>query len=122
MSERKILVVDDNQDSADSLKMLLELLGFEVRAEYDGPAALSTLEGFTPDYVLLDIGLPGMNGHEVARRLRSMPGLENTKIIAVTGWGQDQDKEASKDAGFHYHLVKPIDVDDLTKVLGAIPT
>lgn len=114
----KILVVDDNRDSADSLGMLLDLMGFTIAIAYDGETAITTAMGFEPDYVLLDIGLPGISGHEVARAFRADPVLKTAKLIAVTGWGQDHDKEATKEAGFDFHLVKPIDVDDLTKLLG----
>lgn len=115
----KILVVDDNRDSADSLGMLLELMGYTVAISYDGESAVKDASSFQPDYVLLDIGLPGMSGHDVARALRSNEILKAAKIIAVTGWGQDHDKEASKGAGFDFHLVKPVDIDQLTDLLQA---
>ena len=114
---RRILVVDDNQDSADTLSEMLTLSGYEVQTVYDGPTALQAAAAFAPQFVLLDIGLPGMNGHEVARALRMMPGLADAVLVAVTGWGQPQDREASRAAGFNHHLVKPLDFDVLMKML-----
>lgn len=116
---RRILVVDDNRDSAESLGMLLEMLGHEVRVVHDGPSVLQAALTFRPDVVLLDIGLPGMSGYEVARHLRKEGQLGATVLVAVTGWGQDSDRRRSKDAGFDHHLVKPVDLEILKKVLGA---
>ena len=89
---RGILVVDDDHDAADSLALLLTLLGHEVRTAYDGPAALRAAHGRLPRFVLLDIGLPGMDGYEVARRLREQPGRDAVRVIALTGYGREEDK------------------------------
>ncbi len=113
----RLLVVDDNRDAAESLALLLGLLGHEVRIAHDGPGALELARGFRPQVVLLDIGMPGMDGYEVARRLRQEPGLENVRLAALTGWGQPEDRRRSAEAGFDHHLVKPVDPDALTKVL-----
>ncbi len=113
----RIAVVDDNEDSADSLAMLLEMQGHEVRVANDGLAAVELLAGFQPQAVLLDIGLPGIDGFEVARRVRGQPWGRPMLLIALTGWGQQQDKEASAQAGFDHHLVKPVDPDTLAPML-----
>ena len=112
----KILVVDDNVDAAESVAMLLRLNGHEVEVAYDGESALSIAATFAPDIAFLDIGLPGMDGYEVARRLRTLPGLEALRLIAVTGYGQDKDKAAALAAGFHLHLTKPVEPGELAKL------
>ncbi|WP_246522719.1 ATP-binding protein [Gemmata palustris] len=112
-----ILVVDDNRDAADSLALLLEVKGHEVRMAHDGPEALRVLETFRPDLIVLDIGLPGMNGYEVARRVRGSTELRAVTLVALTGWGQEEDRRRTRDAGFDYHLVKPADVTEIEKVL-----
>jgi CheY-like chemotaxis protein len=106
-SGHRLLIVDDNQDAANSLAMLLKLQGHEVRVAHSGPAALEITKGYTPDVVFLDIGMPGMDGYEVARRLRQQPGLENVVLAALTGWGQKEDRRRTAEAGFNHHLVKP---------------
>src|SRR5262249_12475934 len=116
-SPRRILVVDDNEDGAESLATLLELLGHQVRTAGDGPAALVAADALPPDVILLDIGLPGMNGYEVAAHLRARQEFRTTRLIALTGWGQDADRERSREAGFDLHLVKPIDPGELRRVL-----
>jgi PAS domain S-box-containing protein len=116
-ASRKVLVVDDNQDSADSLGMLLSMRGHEVRTALDGPAALAAARTFRPDVILLDIGLPGMNGYEVARQMRQMPELNGALLIAQTGWGQEEDRRKSTEAGFDEHLVKPVDPAALQELL-----
>ena len=113
----RVLVVDDNVDSADSIAMLLQVSGHDVRVAYSGPDALETAAEYQPDIVLLDIGLPGIDGYEVARRLRSHAQLEKVKLIAVTGYGQDADRLQSQEAGFDYHLVKPVDAQKLQDLL-----
>ena len=113
----RILVVDDNVDSAKSLAMLLQLTGNEVRTAHDGPSALEVAAAFVPDVVLLDLGLPGMSGLDVARRIREMPRLKDIMLIAQTGWGQQEDRRRSEEAGFTFHLVKPVDPAVLTKLL-----
>src|SRR6202035_1696475 len=109
-SERtvRVLIVDDNVDAAESLAMLLRLWGHEVAVAHDGPGALRAAETQPPEVALLDIGLPGMDGYELARRLRPQPGLERTVLVALTGWGQEEDRRRSQEAGFDHHLVKPV--------------
>jgi PAS domain S-box-containing protein len=115
---RRILVVDDNVDSATSLVMLLQAMGYETDSAHDGIEALETAERFAPDTVLLDIGLPRLNGYEVARRLRERAG-DRYLLVALTGWGQQEDRERARDAGFDHHLVKPVDLEKLGRILGA---
>ncbi len=117
---RRILIVDDNRDAADILGVILRMDGHEVRIAYDGPSALGTVREFKPDAVLLDIEMPGMNGYEVAQRLRKEPGLENVLLAAMTGFGQPEDRQRSQAAGFHAHCVKPVDLDTLQAVLSRI--
>jgi CheY-like chemotaxis protein len=107
---RRILVVDDNQDAADSLaKLLTRAMGQQVEVAYDGPGALEVADRFRPDVILLDLGLPGMSGFEMAERLRRRAEFRGTLLVAVTGWGQEDDKRRSKEAGIDFHLVKPVD-------------
>ncbi len=113
----RILVVDDNRDSADSLGIMLELMGHEIRTAHDGLAAIETAESFRPDIILLDIGLPRMSGYDVCSRLREQPWSANTLIVALTGWGQTDDQRRSQEAGFDYHLVKPVDMSILNRIL-----
>ena len=101
--------------------MLLKLAGQEVRVAYDGPAALQEAVEFRPDLVLLDIGLPGMDGYEVCRRLRREPGLEKATLVALTGWGQDEDRRRSHNAGFNHHIVKPVEPSTLQRLLDELP-
>jgi signal transduction histidine kinase/CheY-like chemotaxis protein len=114
---RRILVVDDNVDSAESLARLLEVAGHEVRTAYDGAAALSSARAQAPEVVLLDLDLPGMDGFEVARRLRQEPALNGTLLIALTGYGQEEDKRRSQAAGLNAHLLKPVDLPALQGLL-----
>jgi CheY-like chemotaxis protein len=114
---RRILVVDDNVDAAESLRMLLSLEGHEVQIAHDGPAALRVVQEMQPDVVLLDIGLPRMDGYEVARQLRQLPSVEKVLLVALTGYGQEDDRRRSQEAGFNAHLVKPADLDSLRSVL-----
>ena len=116
-SGKRLLVVDDNQDAADSLAMLLRLQGHEVRVAYSGLAALEMTKTYTPDVVFLDIGMPGMDGYEVARRMRQQPGLEKTVLAALTGWGQQEDRRRTAEAGFDHHLVKPPEPQILDSLL-----
>jgi PAS domain S-box-containing protein len=120
-SSLKMLVVDDNRDAADSLGLLLKLLGAEVLTVHDGSAALEALRTYQPSVVLLDIGMPGMDGYEVARRARRQPEGRDVTLIALTGWGQEEDRRQSKEAGIDYHLVKPVDLDALQTLLAALP-
>jgi len=114
---RRILVVDDNRDSADSLCALLRIGGHEAVAAYDGLEAVNAAAAFRPEVILLDIGLPKLNGFEVARRIRQREGDACPVLVALTGWGQDSDRKASREAGFDAHLVKPVDDATLTKLL-----
>jgi CheY-like chemotaxis protein len=107
--DRRILVVDDNRDAAESLGMLLRLSGCKVSVAFDGPHALELLQSFRPDTVLLDIGMPEMDGYEVARRMRADPRGRAVLLVALTGWGQDEDKRRARAAGFDEHLTKPVD-------------
>ena len=118
---RRVLVVDDNRDSAESLAALLGMLGHEVDQAYDGPAALETARTRFPDLVLLDIGMPGMSGHEVARQIRAEPALLGTTLIALTGYGSPEDRHESRAAGFDGHLVKPIDFEALQRIIEGLP-
>lgn len=118
---RRLLVVDDHPDVADSLALLLEALGAEVRVVYDGPSALEIMETFQPDAVLLDLGLPGMDGYEIALTLRRQPRFRTLPLIALTGWGQDEDRRRTQAAGFDHHLVKPPDIEVLKAVLDRVP-
>jgi PAS domain S-box-containing protein len=115
---RRVLIVDDNVDGAESLATLLVIHGHTVRTAPDGPSALASAEEFRPDVILLDIGLPGLNGYEVARRLRSRPESRGVRLVALTGWGQAADRERSRDAGFDLHVVKPVDPAELFRILG----
>jgi PAS domain S-box-containing protein len=113
----RALVIDDNVDAADSLAMLLRLASCEVRVAHDGPQALEIAPSFGPEVVLLDIGLPGLNGYEVARQLRAIPQFNRTLLIALTGYGQEEDRRRSFEAGFDHHLVKPVDLATLEGLL-----
>jgi signal transduction histidine kinase/CheY-like chemotaxis protein len=117
MSPLRVLVVDDNVDSAETMAMLLTHLGHEVRTAHDGQAAIDVAEDFHPEAILLDIGLPIRSGHDVARELRRRTWAESAKIIAMSGWGRETDRQSSREAGFDYHLVKPIDHAELRRLL-----
>jgi signal transduction histidine kinase len=114
---RRILVVDDNEDAANSLATLLRLKDQNVRVAHDGTTALAAAESFRPDVVFLDIGMPAMDGYEVARRLRGQPEGSKALLVALTGWGQADDRARSQDAGFDYHVVKPVEPDTLQLLL-----
>ncbi len=116
-SQARVLVVDDNADAAETLVMALELHGCEVRVAYRAMDALALAARFQPHAGLLDIGLPDMNGYELARRLRTIPGCEGMTLIAATGWGQDKDRQRAFDAGFNHHMTKPVDMDLLRRLL-----
>ena len=116
---RRILVVDDNDDQAHSLGMLLHLLGHETQLAYDGSSAVEAAESFAPDIALIDIGIPGINGYEVARRLREMPHMADTVLVAQTGWGNEDDRARSREAGFNHHLLKPLDLAEVQRILSA---
>ena len=114
---QRILVIDDNVDAAQSLAMLLEMTGHDTRLAYDGPAAVQAAIDYHPDVVLLDIGLPGLDGYKVAQRTRQQAELKNVVLVALTGYGQDSDRQRSQDAGFDHHRVKPADYNDIEKIL-----
>jgi len=114
---QRVLVVDDNRDAADMLAELLRLLGVTVEVANDGASALEAVASFRPDVILLDIGMPGMDGYAVAREVRVRPGGRAITIIALTGWGQEQDIAHARDAGFDHHLVKPPDLEKLRRIL-----
>jgi two-component system CheB/CheR fusion protein len=115
---RRVLVVDDNAIAADSLARLLNLaFGQEVRVAYDGMAALDIARTFRPAIVLLDLGMAAMDGYEVAQKLREQPECAGIRIIAVTGWGQEEDRRRTREMGFDLHLVKPVDAGSLRDVL-----
>jgi PAS domain S-box-containing protein len=119
-SGRRLLVVDDNQDAAASLATLLQLQGHDVRTAYNGVSALELARSFRPEMIFLDIGMPEMDGYEVARRLRLSIGLENTVLTALTGWGQEEDRRRTAEAGFNHHLVKPLEAKMLENLLGSL--
>jgi PAS domain S-box-containing protein len=121
IAARRILVVDDNNDAANSLAALLKLGGHETRTAYDGLEAVEAAATFRPELVLLDIGLPKLNGYEVARRMRSQLEGQDTVLVALTGWGQAHDRQKSKDAGFDEHLIKPVDHYTLMTLLSRLP-
>ena len=115
-----MLVVDDNADVAEGLMMLLELLGHRVRVAHDGLATLEAVRTSTPDLMLVDIGLPGMDGYEVARSVRQDSQLKGVVLVALTGYGRDEDKRKAIEAGFDDHLVKPLTVETFQKLLGRL--
>ena len=117
----RILVVDDNHDSALSQAMMLSIMGHETRTAHDGESAVSTAESFLPDVVLLDIGLPLLNGYEVAQRIREQPWGASMFLIAVTGWGQEEDRQRSAEVGLNVHMVKPVEPALLEKILSELP-
>ena len=118
---RRILVVDDNRDSAESLAMLLTITGHETRTAHDGEEAISAVETFEPEVVLLDIGLPKLNGYDACRRIRQQWPDRKILMVALTGWALDEDRRRSKDAGFDHHMVKPLDLAALTNLLASLP-
>ncbi|HEY5613702.1 MAG TPA: response regulator, partial [Lysobacter sp.] len=117
----RALVIDDNQDSADTLAMMLELLGHETRRLYDPRAAVETVAAFAPDVVFLDIGMPGLSGYDVARMLRASPQGSQPVLVAVTGWGQPDDRRRTFDAGFDHHLVKPPEMAAICQICDELP-
>jgi signal transduction histidine kinase len=120
-TQRRILVADDNNDALESLATLLQLSGHEVYTAANGAMALESAEQHRPEVVLLDIGMPKLDGYEVARRIRAQPWGQRITLVALTGWGQESDRRRSQEAGFDSHLVKPLDLDKLTELLAALP-
>jgi CheY-like chemotaxis protein len=116
---RRVLIVDDNRDTAQGMARLLTRAGHKVELAHDGVEALERAREAQPEAVVLDIGLPGMDGFEVARRLREEPSCAQTIIIAVTGYGQPEDRRRALEAGCHHHLVKPVDIEEIKRLLGA---
>jgi CheY-like chemotaxis protein len=116
----RVLVVDDNHDAGEVLAMLLESMGFETRAVDSGAGALATLPDYQPDLILMDIGMPGMNGYEVARRIREQRQYDHIKLVALTGWGQEKDRLLSRESGFDHHLTKPVDFKVLKGLITSI--
>ena len=117
---RRLMVIDDNKDAAESMSMLFELWGYEVVCVFDGRAALATAVSYKPDAVFLDIGLPGMDGYEIAERLRELPESARAVLIAITGYGQDEDRRRSREAGIDHHLVKPVAPETLHELLSSL--
>ncbi|SAL06967.1 PAS/PAC sensor hybrid histidine kinase [Caballeronia arationis] len=117
--KHQILVVDDNVDAADALTALLELEGHEVRTVYSGEEAVDIFSHYSPDVILLDLGLPAMSGIDVARQIRETPSTKNVTVIAITGWGQPQDRARTAQAGFDFHFTKPGDVVLLNEAIGS---
>ncbi len=115
-------MIDDNHDSAESVALLARLWGHDTRVAHDGPAALQAAEEFGPDVVLLDIGLPGMSGYDVSQQLRLRLGSGRVVLVAMTGYGQEDDRRRTRAAGFQHHLVKPADTAELQRVLTSQPT
>ena len=116
---RRIVIADDNRDAADSLSLLLGLSGHEVQVAHLGETALSLARSARPDVVILDIGMPDMSGYDVARALREEPWATDLQLIALTGWGQDDDRRRAAEAGFDHHLTKPIDPDELERLIAS---
>ncbi|MEJ7688882.1 MAG: response regulator, partial [Variovorax sp.] len=120
LARTRVLVIDDNRDAADCLGLLLDSLGAEVRVAHDGAVGLEIAASWQPSVVLLDIGMPGMNGYEVARTIRSRGSQPRPALVALTGWGQEEDRRRATEAGFDHHLVKPADIDGLQRLLASI--
>jgi CheY-like chemotaxis protein len=116
-SARKILLVDDNKDAAESLAMVLQIDGHDVKTAFNGEAALATAAGWTADVALLDIGMPGMDGYQLAARLRALPNYQHATLVALTGYGQPEDQKRIQAATFDHHLVKPASMADLNQIL-----
>jgi CheY-like chemotaxis protein len=121
-AKRRVLVVDDNADALESLSRLVNLMGNDVRQAHDGLEAIDVARSFRPDIVLMDLGMPNLNGYEAARRMRQEPWARDVSLVATTGWGQEEDRRRTAEAGFDRHLVKPIEITSLREVLGAMPT
>ncbi len=121
LTRRRILVADDNSDAASSLGMLLEMMGHEVCIVHNGVEAVAKASTFGPDIILLDLGMPQLNGYEACSRIRAQPSNKGTLIVALTGWTQDDKKQRSQQAGFDLHLIKPVELPALEKLLREYP-
>jgi CheY-like chemotaxis protein len=115
-----VLIVEDNPDTAESLQLLLEMFGHRVRVAHDGAAALDAVRTELPDIAFVDIGLPGMDGYQLVRLLREQPGMAPVTLVALSGYGRDEDKERALAAGFHVHLTKPVDADRLQALVAEL--
>jgi CheY-like chemotaxis protein len=118
VQKRRILIVDDNQAALRMLGILVEMLGHEVQLAHNGEEALEVAASFQPEIIFLDLGMPLMNGYEVAQRLRERPWGKKVKLVALTGWGEAEDRRRTQEAGFDHHLIKPADKAALEEVLG----
>jgi CheY-like chemotaxis protein len=118
-AKRRVLVADDNEDSAETLSLLLKALGNDVRAVHDGQRAVEEAESFRPDVALLDIGMPGLDGYEAARLIRAQPWGRQIVLIALTGWGLEEDVQKAHEAGFDRHLLKPVDIGPLQEAMAS---
>ena len=116
----RVLLVDDNAEVLESTQLVLEMMDFDVRTATSGTEALDLGEGFEPEVVLLDIGLPGMDGWTAAKQMRTHDWGQNALLVAVTGWGREEDLRRSREAGFDHHLLKPMDPDELLNLLGSV--
>lgn len=116
----RVMIVEDNDALAQTTGWLVEMLGYEYRLARSGPEAIAAVGTYKPDVMMLDIGLPGMNGYDLCRALRQDPALKTTVFIAQTGWGQDEHRQMAREAGFHHHMVKPLSFDALESLLGTI--
>lgn len=114
---RRVMIADDNKDAADALGMLLDLAAHEIRVAYSGRSALTLARTFRPDVAFIDIGMPDLSGYEVAQELRREPWGAGICLVALTGWGQDDDRQRAKDAGFDQHMTKPVDPEALERLL-----
>jgi len=114
---RRVLIVDDNEDACESLAVVLRTMNYAAECCIDPTQTTKRIADFRPDAVLLDLGMPGMNGYEVARQIRKTPGLGKLMLIALTGYASPEDKALTKAAGFDYHMVKPVDLDELQRLL-----
>jgi CheY-like chemotaxis protein len=117
----RVLITEDNRDSADSLKALLDALGYDGHIAYDGETAVRSAAALRPDVIIMDIGLPGMDGYEAARQIRAQNPAARLTIVALTGWGQHADRLKSADAGIDHHLLKPLDLTVLRQILDSLP-
>jgi CheY-like chemotaxis protein len=119
-ARRRVVIVEDNRATADSMRLLLDMAGFEVRVAYTGPEGVRTAEEWEPDVVLCDIGLPGLDGYGVAVALREHPGTAKARLIAITAYGSEEARRRSREVGFERHFVKPVDPDVLLELLSGV--